>query len=104
MSKLNAKASPAPAAPTTEQLMELVLKLKAENEALKASTPKAGVSLSSKGGINVTVPSGKGSVILHFYSWQWTKLSSMKDEIDAFAKKNADKLITEIAFRASKQG
>ena len=100
MSKLNAKA----AAPTTEQLMELIMSLKAENEALKASTPKAGVSLSSKGGINVTVPSGKGSVTLHFYSWQWAKLSSMKDEIDAFAKKNADKLITETAFRASRQG
>lgn len=94
----NAPAKAA-AAPSAEQLMELVLKLKAENEALKASSAKAAIAVSQKGGINVTVPSGRASVTMHFYAWQWAKVSAMRDEIDAFAKKNADKLISEEAFR-----
>lgn len=105
MTKVNAKAE----APSNEQLMELILKLNAEKEALasenkklKASAPQAGISLSDKGGINVMVPAGKGSVAFHFYIWQWNKISSMRDQVDAFAKKNADKFTTEEAFRAAK--
>ena len=97
MSKANAKAE----APSNEQLMQLVLSLKAENEALKASRASS-ISLSDKGGINVNIPSGKASVNLHFYHWQWAKVSAMRDEIDAFVKKNADKLISEATFRANK--
>jgi hypothetical protein len=98
MAKSNVKAE----TPSNEQLMQLILSLKAENEALKAEKPKVGISLSDKGGINVTLPAGKGSVTMHFYAWHWAKISEMKNEIDAFAKKNADKLISEATFRANK--
>lgn len=96
MSKNNAKAE----ALSNEQLMQLILSLKAENEALKASAPQAAISVSAKGGINVSVPSGKGSVNLHFYVWQWEKVSAMRDKVDAFVKANKGKLISEEAFRS----
>jgi cytoskeletal protein RodZ len=104
----NAKA----AMPSNEELVALVISLKADKEAAEkraaeaeakaAKVVSASIALSAKGGINVTLPAGKGSITMHFYAWHWAKISEMRADIDAFAKKNADKLTTEAAFRASK--
>lgn len=92
----NAKAE---AAPTNEQLMQLILGLKAENEALKAARA-GGVSITDKGQIAVTFPSGKGTITARYYSWQWEAILKCEKEIRAAFKDK--KAMTEAAFRDSK--
>jgi len=96
MTKTNAKA----AAPTAEQLMELVLSLKAENEALKAAKPASSVSITEKGQIAVTFPTGNGSLTARYYSWHWEAILKQEKEIRAACK--SEKAMTEAKFRASK--
>jgi hypothetical protein len=95
MTKVNAKAE----APSNEQLMQLVLSLKAENEALKASRT-GGVSITDKGQIAVTFPAGKGTLTARFYSWHWEAILKCEKEIRAAFKDK--KAMTEAQFRDSK--
>jgi hypothetical protein len=67
-----------------------LLRLKAENERLKASQSR-GMSLkvSEKGGLSVY---GLGRFPVTLYKEQWTKLLAMADDIRAFLKENDAKL------------
>lgn len=96
MTKVNAKAD---AALSMDQVMELVAKLKAENDSLKAARA-GGVSITDKGQIAVTFPSGKGSITARYYSWQWEAILKCEKEIRAASKDK--KAMTEAAFRESK--
>ena len=96
MSKANVKAE----APSNEQLMQLILSLKAENEALKAAKPASSVSVTEKGQIAVTFPSGNGFITARYYAWHWDAILKMEKEIRAACK--SDKAMTEAKFRASK--
>ena len=96
MTKVNAKAA---AAPTMEEMMEAYLKLKAENETLKAAK-SGGVSITDKGQIAVTFPTGNGSITARYYSWHWDTILKMEKEIRAACK--SPKATTEAQFRASK--
>jgi hypothetical protein len=95
MSNANAKA----VAPSNEELMQLILSLKAENETLKAART-GGVSVTDKGQIAVTFPSGNGSITARYYSWQWEAILKCEKEIRAAFKDR--KAMTEKQFRASK--
>lgn len=96
MTKVNAKAE---AALSMDQVMELVAKLKAENDSLKAARA-GGVSITDKGQITVTFPSGKGSITARYYSWQWEAILKCEKEIRAACKDK--RAMTEAAFRDSK--
>ena len=95
MTTKNTKAE----APSNEQLMQLILSLKAENEALKA-TRTGGVSVTDKGQIAVTFPAGKGSITARYYAWHWEAILKCEKEIRAAFKDK--KAMTEAAFRDSK--
>ena len=97
MTKVNAKAA---AAPTREEMMEAYLKLKAENEALKAAKPASSVSITDKGQILVTVPAGNGFITARYYAWHWDAILKNEKEIRAACK--SEKAMTEAKFRASK--
>lgn len=86
------------ASPTNEELMALILSLKAENAELKAAKPASSVSVTDKGQITVTFPSGNGSITARYYSWQWDAILKCEKEIRAAFKKG----ITEKQFRAEK--
>lgn len=96
MTKVNAKAE----GPTNEQLMQLILGLKAENEALKAAKPASSVSVTDKGQIAVTFPSGNGFITARYYAWHWDAILKNEKEIRAACK--SEKAMTEAKFRASK--
>lgn len=96
MTKVNTKAE---ATLSMDQVMELVAKLKAENDSLKAART-GGVSITDKGQIAVTFPSGKGSITARYYSWQWEAILKCEKEIRAAFKDK--KAMTEAAFRDSK--
>ena len=97
MTKVNAKAV---AAPTMEEMMEAYLKLKAENEALKAAKPErvAGISLDKLGRMAVQLP---GSVAFSFYLDQWDKFAPQIDAAKAFIKANRNKMPDEATRKAA---
>lgn len=76
----------------TDELKAELERLRAENEALKKTSPK-GLSLkvSEKGGVSVY---GLGRFPVTLYKEQWTKLLGMADEIKAFLAANDAKLKT----------
>lgn len=95
MTKVNAKAE----APSNEQLMQLILSLKAENEALKTARSSS-VSITDKGQIAVTFPAGNAFITARYYAWHWDAILKMEKEIRAACK--SEKAMTEAKFRASK--
>lgn len=88
------------ASPTNEELMALILNLKAENEQLKAAKPASSVSITDKGQIAVGFPSGNGFITARYYSWQWEAILKMEKEIRALFKDK--RAMTEKQFRAEK--
>lgn len=96
MTKVNAKAE---TALSMEQVMELVAKLKAENDSLKAARSSS-VSITDKGQIAVTFPAGNAFITARYYAWHWDAILKMEKEIRAACK--SDKAMTEAKFRASK--
>jgi hypothetical protein len=96
MTKVNAKAT----APSNEQLMQLILSLKAENEALKASKPEraAGISKDKLGRMSVQLA---GSVAFAFYLDQWDKFEPMIPEAKAFIKANRENMPDEATRKAA---
>lgn len=99
MTKANAKAE----APSNEQLMQLILSLKAENEALKAAKPEkpvGAVSITEKGQIVVTFPTGNGFLQARYYAWHWEAILKAEKEIRAACKDK--RAMTEAAFRTAK--
>ena len=66
-------------------------RLRAENEALKASRRPGALSLkvSEKGGVSVY---GLGRFPVTLYQEQWEKLLGMTDELRAFIAANRDRL------------
>jgi len=74
---------------TADQMLALVAKLQAENEALKAtaSQPKRlTFKVSEKGALSVY---GLGRFPVTLYWGQWERLIATKDELATFAKANA---------------
>lgn len=106
----NAKAAAveAPATLTMEQMLEGYLKMKAEKEAAEKRAAEAeakaaksgGVSITDKGQIAVTFPTGNGSITARYYSWHWDTILKMEKEIREACK--SPKATTEAQFRASK--
>ena len=80
--------------------MELVLKLKAENEALKASRPgkSASISLDKLGRMSVQL---ENSVAFSFYLDQWERFEPMIDKAKAFIKANREKMPDEASRKAA---
>jgi hypothetical protein len=67
-------------------------RLRAENEALKASQPRRGamtLKVSEKGAVSVY---GLGRFPVTLYKEQWAKLLDMADEIRSFIAENASRL------------
>ena len=92
-------------APTVsnEMLMEMILKLKAENEALKAVKPAgrtAGIKLDNLGRMSVQLA---GSVPFAFYLDQWDKFEPMITEMKTFIKANREKMPDEVTRKAAKK-
>lgn len=86
---------------SNEQLMELVLKLKAENEALKAAKPagrSASITLDKLGRMSVQL---EGSVAFAFYLDQWERFEPMIDKAKAFIKANREKMPDEATRKAA---
>ena len=77
----------------TDELQAELDKLRAENEALKKSTQRAGgtIRVSEKGGVSVY---GMGRFPVTLYKEQWLRLLDMAEEIRTFIKNNEDKLKT----------
>ena len=99
MAKSNVKAE----APSNEQLMQLILSLKAENEALKAAKPMrpaSPVTITDKGQIAVTFPAGNSFITARYYAWHWDAILKFEKEIRAACK--SEDAMTEAKFRASK--
>jgi hypothetical protein len=74
-----------------EDLKAELDRLRLENERLKATRSRGGVSLkiSEKGGLSVY---GLGRFPVTLYKEQWAKLLDAADEIRAFLKENDDRL------------
>jgi hypothetical protein len=73
-----------------DDLRAEVERLRAENEALKAKTPRAtSIKVSEKGGVSVY---GLGRFPVTLYKEQWLKLLAMADEIKRFIAENEDRL------------
>jgi hypothetical protein len=68
-----------------------IARLKAENEALKASRPTARtfIKASEKGAVSVY---GLGRFPVTLYQEQWVRLLAMSGDIAAFIRDNGDKL------------
>jgi len=75
-----------------EDLKAELERVKAENAALKARSPRAvSLKVSEKGGLSVY---GLGRFPVTLYKEQWTKLLDMADEIRAFLRENDARLKT----------
>ena len=73
-----------------ENLESEVARLRAENEALKARTPRGGqLRVSDKGGVSVY---GLGRFPVTLYKEQWRRLLDMADEIRAFIREHESEL------------
>lgn len=73
-------------------LMQMVLALKAENEALKAKPQnKVSLKVSEKGAISVF---GLQRFPVTLYASQWERIIAMADEIKAFIRENKTRLAT----------
>jgi predicted component of type VI protein secretion system len=75
-----------------DALREELERLRAENEALKASTPKRGATtlkVSEKGAVSVY---GLGRFPVTLYKEQWAKLLDMSEEIRRFIAENEPRL------------
>lgn len=93
---------------TPDQLMELVTKLKAENDALNNALKKArpnagGVSVRDNGQVVLSVPSGKGAIPVAAYPWHWNFiLGDGGKAVAAFLKENKKTLLTQEEWAARK--
>jgi hypothetical protein len=77
---------------TPDQLLQMIAKLKAENEALRSAPPKRlTMKVSEKGALSIY---GLGRFPITLYAGQWERLLAAKDDIEAFAKANAHLLAT----------
>jgi phage shock protein A len=87
-------------APSNEQLMQLILSLKAENEALKATKPQraASISMDKLGRMSIQLA---GSVPFAFYLDQWDKFEPMFSEAKAFIKEFRSKMPDEATRKAA---
>jgi hypothetical protein len=75
-----------------EQMQAELDRLKAENEALKASTKRTGsisFKVSEKGAVSVY---GLGRFPVTLYQEQWAKLLAIADDIKAFIEENRARL------------
>ena len=75
-----------------EQMQAELERLKAENEALKASTKRTGsisFKVSEKGAVSVY---GLGRFPVTLYQEQWAKLLAIADDIKAFIEENRARL------------
>lgn len=80
---------------TPDQLLAMIAKLKAENEALRQQPAKRlTFKVSEKGALSIY---GLGRFPITLYAGQWERLLTAKDEIEAFAKANAHLLATKPA-------
>jgi hypothetical protein len=70
-------------------------KLRAENEALKKTTSKGGLSMkvSEKGALSVY---GMGRFPVTLYKEQWIRLLDLSDDIRAFIQNNEELLKTKV--------
>lgn len=73
---------------TYEAMLAEMIRLRIENEALKAGKPN-GLKISPKGAVCLY---GMGKWPVTLYKQQWLKVLGMADEIKAFIKANDDKL------------
>lgn len=76
----------------SEDLQAELERLRAENEALKQGSKRAGavsMKVSEKGGLSVY---GLGRFPVTLYQEQWLKLLNMAEEIKQFIEENRDKL------------
>jgi hypothetical protein len=72
---------------TPDQMLAMIAKLEAENEALKSAPQKRlTCKVSEKGALSVY---GLGRFPVTLYAGQWERLFAAKDEIAQFAKANA---------------
>ena len=77
---------------TNEEMQAELERLRAENEALKASNKRAGsisMKVSEKGAVSVY---GLGRFPVTLYQEQWLKLLAMADEIRQFIEENRARL------------
>lgn len=75
-----------------ESIEAELARLRAENEALKSRTRRAGsLKVSGKGGVSVY---GLGRFPVTLYKEQWLRLLDMADEIRAFIRENEAQLKT----------
>ncbi len=75
---------------TDENLKAEIEKLRAENQALKHSSPRSlSMKVSEKGGVSVY---GLGRFPVTLYKEQWLKLLDMTDDIRSFIKTNESQL------------
>jgi len=73
-----------------DDLENEVARLRAENEALRASTRRGGqLRVSDKGGVSVY---GLGRFPVTLYKEQWRRLLDMADEIRAFIREHESEL------------
>lgn len=79
-----------PQAPTQAELMAMIAKLQADNEALKAAKNKAlTFKIGEKGGLSVC---GLGRFPVTLYPRQWLRLVAIVPEIKAFITANHSKM------------
>ena len=75
---------------TADQMLAMIAKLKAENEALKsAPARRLTCKVSDKGALSVY---GLGRFPVTLYAGQWERLFAEQDTIKAFAQTNASLL------------
>lgn len=99
--------------PSNEELVALVISLKADKEAAekraaeaeakaeaKAAKPASPVTITDKGQIAVTFPAGNSFITARYYAWHWDAILKFEKEIRAACK--SEKAMTEAKFRASK--
>lgn len=77
---------------TQEEMQAEILKLRQENDRLKANgTTSGGLKVSEKGALSVY---GMGRFPITLYKEQWRKLLARSQEIEAFIVANDSKLTT----------
>ena len=77
---------------TADQMLAMIAKLRAENEALKAQPARRlTCKVSDKGALSVY---GLGRFPVTLYAGQWERLFAEQDTIKAFATANASLLAT----------
>jgi hypothetical protein len=91
---------------STEQLFALIEKLKAENDALKAARTGTPVDVKPNGQIAFSVVSGRGTLNVAYYGWQWEQIISKVEDIQKMIKAgkgpSGNRVITEAEFRQRK--